>query len=105
MSLLDKLEPGEEIFSLIGRDRATPIVIKLWAHLWLQEIAMKLRPESDRAQVTEALHMASRIEQWERDRRERREHQSIQFDGSGRPLTGPHAKKDSNSTSGANDGP
>lgn len=108
LAILDKLEPGEEAFPLIGRDRATPIMIKMWAHLWLQEIAMGLRPETDRAQITDALRMATRIEIWQRDRRQRLEHQATEFaaplpDGSRVPASGEHAKRERNTTSGAND--
>ena len=100
---LEKLEDGEEFFPLIGRDRATPITIKLWAHLWLQEIDLGVRSESDRAQVTEALRMATRIEIWARDRRQRQEHAALEFDDRGVPMTGPHARKSNQTTSGANE--
>lgn len=108
---LAKLEPGEPCFVLIGRDRASAAVIKIWAHLWMQEIALGLRPEADRAQVTEALKIAREMEIWERDRRQRREHLATEFgapnpaDGSRVPLNGPHARLAKNTTSGANDGP
>ena len=101
---LAKLEPDEPCFVLIGRDRASPAVIKIWATLWLQEIELGLRPDSDRRQVTEALNISRSMEIWARDRRERADHLAQIFASDGTPLTGPHAKKDHPTTSGANDG-
>lgn len=100
---LSKLEPDEPCFVLIGRDRAAPASIKVWATLWLQEISLKLRPETDRAQVTQALKIARDMEIWLRDRDQRRDHQSQTFDDRGIPLTGEHARREHNTTSGAND--
>lgn len=106
---LAKLEPDEPCFVLIARDRASPAVIKVWATLWLQEISLGLRSETDRAQVTQALKIATEMEIWERDRRQRRDHLTTEFgppnpsDGSRVPLTGQHRKLDKNTTSGAND--
>lgn len=107
---LAKLETDEPCFVLIGRDRASAAVIKIWAHLWLQEIGLGLRPEEDRAQVLQALKIARDMEIWERDRRERKEHADTEWgppnpaDGSRVPLNGPHARLAKNTTSGANDG-
>ena len=101
---LAKLEPNEPCFVLIGRDRASPATIKIWATLWLQEIGLGLRPESDRPQVSEALKIARDMEIWERDRREQRQHQATTFSAEGYPTDGPHARLDRNTTSGANDG-
>ncbi len=58
---LAKAEPDEPYFVLLGRDRASPVSIRIWCHLWLQEIALGLRPESDRPQVREALGAATEI--------------------------------------------
>lgn len=100
---LDKREPDEPVFVLLGRDRASSATIKIWATLWLQEISLGLRPESDRAQITEALKIATDMELFERDRRQRREHLAMEFNSEGIPLTGQHRKLDKNSTSGARD--
>lgn len=103
-ALVDSLEEGEEFFPLMGRDRATPLAIRQWAHIWLTEIRMGARPESDRAQVTAGLAMATRMEIRLRDRDQKREHDAIDFDDKGRPMTGPHAYVEHATTSGANDG-
>ena len=100
---LAKVEPGEPVFVLIGRDRASASVIKIWAHLWQQEISLGLRSEDDRPQISQALKIARDMEIFERDRRQRREHNGLTFDDHGIPLTGPHARKEHNSTSGALD--
>lgn len=101
--IVDSLDDGEEFFPLMGRDRATPLAIRQWAHLWLTEIRMGARPESDRKQVTEGLAMASRMEIRLRDRDQRREHAALTFDDRGMPTTGQHARKAVNTTSGATD--
>lgn len=100
---LAKLEPHEPCFVLIGRDRASAAVIKIWAHLWLQEIALGLRPEEDRTQVSQALRIARDMEIWERDRRDRAEHQATEFNHEGYPTSGQHVRLAKNTTSGAND--
>lgn len=108
--IVEKLQANEEFFPLLGRDRATPIVIRLWAHVWLMEIKMSVRPESDRAQVKAGLDMATRMEIRLRDQDQRREHLTTEFgppnpsDGSRVPLTGQHRKLDKNTTSGVVDG-
>lgn len=102
--ILSKLEDDEEFFPLRGNDRATPIGIRMWAHIWLEEIRMGIRPDSDRAQVTDGLAMASRMEIRLRERDEKRAHAATEFDDKGRPLTGPHAFVANATTSGANDG-
>ena len=102
--ILSKLEPDEEFFPLRGNDRATPISIRLWAHVWLEEIRMGIRPDSDRVQVTDGLAMASRMEIRLRDRDQKAEHAALAFDDRGSPLTGEHARKEHTTTSGANDG-
>jgi len=102
--ILSKLEPDEEFFPLRGNDRATPISIRLWAHVWLEEIRMGIRPEADRSQVTDGLAMASRMEIRLRDRDQRKAHQALEFDDRGVPTTGPHRHIPNASTSGANDG-
>jgi len=102
--VVEKLQDGEEFFPLLGRDRATPIAIRIWAHIWLEEIRMGARPESDRAQVTAGIAMASRMEIRLREQVQRKEHDGLTFDDRGIPTTGPHARREHNTTSGANDG-
>lgn len=101
--IVDKLEADEEFFPLLGRDRATPIAIRIWAHIWAEEIRMGARPESDRKQITEGLDMARRMEIRLRDRQQRKEHAALSFDERGRPTTGPHAPVENATTSGANE--
>lgn len=109
--LIDSLQPGEELFPLMGRDRGTPDAIRMWAMIWQIEIKMGVRPESDREQIRAGLDMARRMEIRLRDMEERAEHLATEFgppnpaDGSRVPLNGPHARLAKNTTSGANDGP
>lgn len=98
--ILSKLEAGEEFFPLRGNDRATPIGIRMWAHIWLEEIRMNIRPESDRQQVTDGLAMASRMEIRLRERDQKREHDATEFDEKGVPLHGPHRRMNNITTSG-----
>lgn len=98
-----KAEPDEPMFVLLARDREAPAVIRIWATLWLQELKLGIRPESDRAQVEEALRCMSEMEIWHRQWAARRERETMEFDAQGVPLTGQHAKLARNSTSGAND--
>lgn len=102
--LIDSLQPGEELFPLMGRDRGTPDAIRMWAMIWQIEIKMGVRPESDRDQIRAGLDMARRMEIRLRDIEQQREHSALTFDDRGMPLTGPHARKEHATTSGANDG-
>jgi hypothetical protein len=102
--IVDSLLPGEEFFALMGRDRGTPDSIRMWAMIWNIEIKMGIRPESDRAQIKEGLDMARRMEIWLRDLTQKREHDDLAFDDRGIPTTGEHARRERNTTSGANDG-
>jgi len=103
VDVLSRLEPGEPYFVLRARDGSSAVTIKLWAHLWLQEIAMGLRPETDRPQIVEALRVATRMEIWHREDRQRREVADMAFKDRGIPTSGQHAQKERNTTSGAND--
>jgi len=104
LKYLDKCEPDEPVFILTGRDRASPITIKIWCHLWLQEIGMGLRPETDRPQITEAMRIATQMEIWHRDRKLKAEHDALDYDDRGYPTTGEHRRREKSTTSGANDG-
>src|ERR1700733_14109783 len=99
--IVDKLEPEEEFFPLRGNDHASPIIIRMWAHARLMEIKMGIRPDSDRAQVTEGLAMATRMEIRLRDRDQKREHEATVFDDRGYPTTGAHSFVEHATTSGA----
>lgn len=101
--VLAKLEEGEPYFPLLGRDLAAPATIRIWAHLWQQEINLGLRPESDRVQITEALRVVSAMEIWHRERENKRKHDAVEWDGEGRPKTGAHAHVEHATTSGANE--
>lgn len=109
-----KLNPGafdcyenakddEPMFVLLGRDADAPMLVKQWAFFRLQQIALGIRPESERSQVSEAVQCATDMEIWGRDYRQRKEHAAMEFNDRGLPLTGPHAQKVRNTTSGATD--
>lgn len=99
-----KAEPDEPMFILLGRDRDASTMVKMWAFLRMEQIAMGLRPESDRAQVSEAMRCATEMEIWARDRRNKEAQAALEYDEKGRPTTGPHAFIANATTSGANDG-
>ena len=100
----DAAEPNEPMFILLGRDRDAAIVVKLWGMLRLQQISLGLRPETDRTQVAEALRCATEMEIWHREKETVAKVSALEFDDRGVPLSGEHARKEKNSTSGANDG-
>lgn len=97
-------EPDEPMFTLLARDRDASTVVKLWAFLRMEQIAMGLRPESDRPQVSEAMRCATEMEIWCRNRRNKLAAEAVEFDDRGVPLTGEHRQRARNTTSGANDG-
>lgn len=99
-----KAEPDEPIFVLLARDLEAPLVIHIWVHLWMREIQMGLRPESDRPQIEAAMRTATEMQQWGEEWRARKAKEGMEFDDRGIPLTGPHARKEKSTTSGANDG-
>jgi hypothetical protein len=96
-------EPDEPVFTLRGKDRDASALVKMWAFLRLQQIDMGMKPESDRKQVSEALHVATEMEIWHREYDAREKRASMEFDSEGYPTTGPHRRLAKNSTSGAND--
>jgi hypothetical protein len=101
---LAKAEPDEPYFVLLGRDKASPVSIRIWCHIWLQEINLGMRPESDRPQITEALNVAYEMEKWCDNRAVRLSVAAAEMDAEGRPTKGEHRQRERNSTSGANDG-
>jgi hypothetical protein len=100
---LAKAEPDEPYFVLLGRDRASPVSIRIWSHLWLEAISLGIRPESDRPQVIEALGIAYEMEKWLENRDTRLGIEAAKMDSNGYPTVGPHARKEHNTTSGATD--
>jgi len=99
----DAAEPNEPMFILLGRDRDAAIVVKLWAMLRLQQIDLGLRPETDRTQVAEALRCATEMEIWHREKETVAKVSALEFDDRGVPRTGQHARRATNTTSGALD--
>lgn len=96
-------EPDEPMFILLGRDRDASQAVKMWAFSRMQQIDLGIRPESDRAQVSEAMKCATEMEIWHRERENRRKTEALKFDDKGRPTTGPHAYVEHATTSGANE--
>lgn len=97
-------EPDEPMFILLGRDRDASMAVKAWAFSRMQQIDLGIRPESDRAQVREAMTCATDMEIYHRERETKRKHDALEYAMDGTPTTGEHARKENNSTSGANDG-
>lgn len=96
--------PDEPLFTLLARDRDASVVVRIWAMLRMQQIDLGIRPESDRAQVREALACATDMAIWHREHRMKQAMDEIEFDDRGIPTTGEHRRREQNSTSGANDG-
>lgn len=96
-------EPDEPMFILLGRDRDAAMAVKMWAFSRMQQIDLGIRPESDRAQVSEAMKCATEMEIWHRKWETRRKVASLEFDDRGIPTTGEHSRKKNATTSGANE--
>ena len=101
-----KAEPDEELFTLMARDPDFEEFVRWWAHWRSRQIAAGVRPanEEEYAQIREAQEIATRGGIWGREWRQRKEHAALEFDDRGMPTTGPHARLERNTTSGANDG-
>lgn len=54
----------EPMFILLGRDRDAPLLVRIWALLRETAIEMGAKPESDRAQVTEARRCAYEMDRY-----------------------------------------
>lgn len=54
----------EPMFILLARDANAPRLVREWADQRADAIDAWLKPESDRAQVKEALATATRMEEW-----------------------------------------
>lgn len=96
-------KPDEPLFTLLARDSDAASIVKLWAFLRMQQIELGIRPESDRAQVSEAMRCATDMEIWHRQYRVEQQMSQLSFSIDGIPTTGPHARKERNTTSGATD--
>ena len=81
--------PDEPIFTLLGRDKDAAVVVKMWAFLRLQQIELGLRPQSDRAQVTEAFMCATEMEIWNKAYQSKRAMSEMLFDQHGVPIEKP----------------
>lgn len=100
----EKAHPHEPIFTLRAHDPDAPMIVKMWAFFRLQQINAGVRPKTERDQVSEALRIATEMEVWKREEDNRDDLAELgPVNHEGYPLTGPHAIKDKNSTSGATD--
>lgn len=96
-------EPDEPMFTLLARDRDAAMIVKMWAFFRIQQIDIGIRPEEDRAQVSEAIHLATEMDIWHQIHRNKKDREGIEFDREGYPIKGPHKRLTKNTTSGAND--
>lgn len=65
----DKAEPDEPHFTVLARDRQAPELVRNWAWQRAEMIKHGVKPESDRAQVLEALQVANAMEVWHQNNR------------------------------------
>lgn len=63
----DAAMPDEPMFVLLARDESSPKLVRQWAAIRQSLISAGRKPESDQAQVDEALALADRMEVWRRD--------------------------------------
>lgn len=99
----EELGPDEEFIIFGAHDVSSPMMGRLWAMIRGQQIGAGIYPETDRSQVKEMMDTVTRMEIQGREMRAAKEVTAMEFDGQGIPLTGPHARKDKNTTSGAMD--
>lgn len=62
-------EPDEPMFVLLARDVTAPALVRAWAYQRSNAIDNGMRPETDRAQVTEALACAAAMVAWRQEHR------------------------------------
>lgn len=62
-------EPDEPMFILLARDPAAPELVETWADRRLAMINDGLKPESDKAMITEARQCAETMRKWRRENR------------------------------------
>ena len=99
-----ELGPDEEYIIFGAHDVSSPMMGRLWSMIRLQQIGAGIYPEADRAQVKEMMDTVTRMEIQGREFGAAKEREGMEFDAQGIPTTGQHARKEKNSTSGANDG-
>ena len=99
-----ELDDDEEFIIFGAHDIASPMMGRFWSMIRLQQVNAGIYPEADRAQVKDMMDTVTRMEIQYRERYQRDDHLAQTFASDGTPLTGPHAKKDRTTTSGANDG-
>jgi hypothetical protein len=63
---LEKRQPGEPMFILLGRDSAAPNTLEWWADLREAEISHGLRPDNDqeRQHIAEVRRKATEFQNW-----------------------------------------
>jgi hypothetical protein len=100
------LLPNEPYYLLMGRSRLAPLLVRMELMTRRWEITLGLRPNTaeEHAQIAEGFRCLSEMEIFGREWRDAKEHATIAFAADGTPLIGEHARKEKNSTSGANDG-
>lgn len=59
-------EADEPMFTVLGRDKDAPLLVKMWALLREQAVEMGAKPPSDLAMVAEARQVAYEMERWRR---------------------------------------
>lgn len=62
-------KPDEPMFVLLARDVTAPALVRAWAFQRGNAIDNGMRPESDRAQVDEALACAAAMVAWREEHR------------------------------------
>lgn len=72
----DAAMPDEPMFVLLARDESSPKLVRQWAAIRQSLISAGLKPESDQAQIDEALALADRMEVWRREADEARRKQA-----------------------------
>jgi hypothetical protein len=98
-----ELGPDEEFIIFGAHDVTSPMMGRLWSMIRLQQINAGIYPDSDRQQVKDMMDTVTRMEIQAREMFNRQQIAGMEFDDRGIPLTGAHARKARNSTSGAND--
>lgn len=98
-----ELAPDEPYFILRGNDKDAAMFVRFWSWWRIQQVDAGMFPPGDREQAKQGQACASEMEIWYREKRHKEEVATMEFDDRGIPLTGEHARKNRNSTSGAND--
>jgi hypothetical protein len=103
---LAKLLPDEPFYLLMGRSRIAPLLVRMELITRQWEIRQGLRPDTpaEQAQIREGFACLTEMEIWGNAFRQKQDARALEYDDRGIPTTGPHARKERNTTSGANDG-